>query len=167
MTPTVLPGAPVAAQPAIPQTAGKHLAVLELRGAKIEGDVLDAFADAVRSGAVEGLAGSGVQVMTRENMLVLLKEMGKKECTEGDCEVETARNIGADFVVSGSVVRTAATLVVALKLRVFSPVTSANFACRSFSFILFRFAISFFIVLLMVLSFGVGPARTIRSGGFP
>ena len=116
MTPTVLPGAPVATQPAIPQTAGKHLAVLELRGAKIEGDVLDAFADAVRSGAVEGLAGSGVQVMTRENMLVLLKEMGKKECTEGDCEVETARNIGADFVVSGSVVRTAATLVVALKL---------------------------------------------------
>jgi hypothetical protein len=56
---------------------------------------------------------------------------------------------------------------VLLGLRVVSSVTSANFACRSFSFILFRFAISFFIVLLMVLSFRVGPARTIRSGGFP
>jgi formylglycine-generating enzyme required for sulfatase activity len=78
--------------------------------------VLDAFADAVRGGAVEGLAGRGVQVMTRENMMVLLKEMGKKDCIEGDCEVETARNIGADFVVSGSVVRIDAAFVVILKL---------------------------------------------------
>jgi len=54
--------------------------------------------------------------MTRENMMVLLKDMGKKDCSEGDCEVETARNIGADFVVSGSVVRIDAAFVVTLKL---------------------------------------------------
>jgi sulfatase modifying factor 1 len=103
-------------QPAISQTPGQRLAVLELKGAKIEGEVLDAFADAVRGGAVEGLAGRRVQVMDRENMMVLLKEMGKKDCSEGDCEVETARNIGADFVVSGSVVRIDAAFVVTLKL---------------------------------------------------
>jgi sulfatase modifying factor 1 len=103
-------------QPAASGTVSKRLAVLELKGAKIEGEVLDAFADAVRGGAVEGLAGRGVQVMTRENMMVLLKEMGKKECAEGDCEVETARNIGADFVVSGSVVRIDEAFVVTLKL---------------------------------------------------
>jgi formylglycine-generating enzyme required for sulfatase activity len=54
--------------------------------------------------------------MTRENMMVLLREMGKKDCAEGDCEVETARNIGADFVVSGSVARIDAAFVVTLKL---------------------------------------------------
>ncbi|HJX63830.1 MAG TPA: formylglycine-generating enzyme family protein [Polyangia bacterium] len=103
-------------QPAVSETVSKRLAVLELKGAKIEGEVLDAFADEIRGGAVEGLAGRGVQVMTRENMMVLLKEMGRKDCSEGDCEVETARNIGADFVVSGSVVRIDASFVVTLKL---------------------------------------------------
>jgi len=103
-------------QPAASGTVSKRLAVLELKGAKIEGEVLDAFADAVRGGAVEGLAGRGVQVMTRENMMVLLRAMGKKDCSEGDCEVETARNIGADFVVSGSVVRIDGAFVVTLKL---------------------------------------------------
>jgi formylglycine-generating enzyme required for sulfatase activity len=109
-------GLALVGQPAVSQTPGKRLAVLEFKGAKIEGEVLDAFADAVRGGTVEGLAGRRVQVMTRENMMVLLKEMGKKECSEGDCEVETARNIGADFVVSGSVVRIDAAFVVTLKL---------------------------------------------------
>jgi len=106
----------LAGHPANSQTVSKRLAVLEFKGAKIESEVLDAFADAVRGGAVEGLAGRGVQVMTRENMMMLLKEMGKKECSEGDCEVETARNIGADFVVSGSVVKIDDAFVVTLKL---------------------------------------------------
>jgi TolB-like protein len=54
--------------------------------------------------------------MTRENMLVLLRDMGKKECGEGDCEVETARNIGADYVISGKVVRVEQSYFVTLKL---------------------------------------------------
>jgi TolB-like protein len=102
-------------QPAVAETVNKRLAVLEFKG-KIEGDVLDALADAVRGGAVEGLTGRGIDVMTRENMMVLVREMGKKDCTEGDCEVETARNIGADFVVSGTVTRIEGTYVVTLKL---------------------------------------------------
>lgn len=89
-------------QTVVAETVSKRLAVLEFRG-KIDSDVLETFADAVRGGAVEGLAGREVEVLTRENMMVLLREMGKEDCTEGDCEVETARNIGADFVVSGTV----------------------------------------------------------------
>jgi TolB-like protein len=96
--------------------AGKRLAVLELKGETIKSDILQAFADAIRGGSVQGLVGSGIQVMTRENMLVLLKTMGKQDCAEGDCEVETARNIGADFVVSGSVVIIDGAYVVTLKL---------------------------------------------------
>ena len=46
----------------------------------------------------------------------LLRDMGKQECEEGDCEVETARNIGADYVISGKVVRIEQLYVVTLKL---------------------------------------------------
>lgn len=102
-------------QAAVAQTVSKRLAVLEFRG-KIDNDVLDTFADAVRGGAVEGLAGREIEVLTRENMMVLIREMGKKDCTEGDCEVETARNIGADFVMSGTVARVDDAFVVTLKL---------------------------------------------------
>jgi len=49
-------------------------------------------------------------------MMVLLRDMGKKECGEGDCEVETARNIGADYVISGKVVRIEQIYAVTLKL---------------------------------------------------
>ena len=107
----LLPG-----RPAVSQVVGKRLAILEFKGTKIEGEVLENFSDEVRGGAVEGLAGRGVLVMTRESMMVLLKEMGKMECNEGDCEVETAKNIGADFVVSGSVARIDGVYVVTLKL---------------------------------------------------
>jgi Uncharacterized conserved protein len=103
-------------QPAVSETVSKRLAVLEFKGSGIKEAVLENFADEVRGGAVEGLAGRGVLVMTRESMMVLLKEMGKKDCTEGECEVETARNIGADFVVAGSVVKIDEAFVVTLKL---------------------------------------------------
>jgi len=101
---------------AVSQVTGKRLAVLEFKGPKIEAEVMDNFSDEVRGGAVAVARGLGVLVMTRESMVVLLKEMGKKECNEGDCEVETAKNIGADFVVSGSVAKIEGTYVVTLKL---------------------------------------------------
>ena len=105
-----------AGSPALSQTPGKRLAVLEFNGAKTQGEILEVFADTVRGGVVQGLAGRGIQVMTRENMMVLLRAMGKNDCVEGDCEVETARNIGADFVISGSVVLVDQSFVVTLKL---------------------------------------------------
>jgi TolB-like protein len=101
-------------KPAVAQTVSKRLAVLEFAG-KIDTEVLETFADAVRGGAAEGLAGHGIDVLTRENMMVLLR--GKNDCSGGDCEVETARSIGADFVVSGTVARVDDALVVTLKLQ--------------------------------------------------
>jgi len=106
------PEAPGAAHGA----ATKRLAVLEFSGARLADEVLNAFGDAARGGAVEGLSRHDIQVMTRENMLVLLRDMGKSECVEGDCEVETARNIGADYVMSGVVARIDDAFVVTLKL---------------------------------------------------
>jgi TolB-like protein len=98
------------------QRGNKRLAVLEFQGRNLDQDILMTFSDTVRGGALQGLEGRGVVVMTRENMLVLLRDMGKKECSEGECEVETARNLGADYVVSGKVVRMEQIYVVTLKL---------------------------------------------------
>jgi TolB-like protein len=94
----------------------QRLAVLEFQGRGLEDDILMTLSDTVRGGALQGLQGHGVVVITRENMLVLLKDMGKQQCEEGDCEVETARNIGADYVVSGKCVRVENLYVVTLKL---------------------------------------------------
>jgi len=90
--------------------------VLEFRGSKVDEETLETFTDAVRGGALEGLVGRGVDVMTHENMMAMLKAMGKSECTEGECEVETARNIGADYVVSGSVTHIENQFIVTLKI---------------------------------------------------
>ena len=43
-------------------------------------------------------------IITRENMMQVLNDMGKDEtCIDGACEVDLARNIGADLVVSGTI----------------------------------------------------------------
>ncbi|MGB8298577.1 MAG: PEGA domain-containing protein [Polyangia bacterium] len=98
------------------QAADRRLAVLEFQGSKVDDETLKTFADAVRGGALEGLVGRGIDVMTRENMMAMLKAMGKSGCSEGECEVETARNIGADYVVSGSVTHIENLYVVTLKI---------------------------------------------------
>ena len=86
-----------------------RIAVLEFRGINIEESALTLLADDVREGVLIALKNdssnsSNYLVMTRENMMSILNEMGKgiEDCT-GECEVEIARNIGADYVVSGEV----------------------------------------------------------------
>ena len=64
-----------------------------------------------RSGRAVFMAGnpslievSYLDIMTRENLVVLLQSTGKKleEC-EGECEVDTGRRIGADQIISGEI----------------------------------------------------------------
>ncbi|HJX63478.1 MAG TPA: hypothetical protein VJ860_05935 [Polyangia bacterium] len=110
------PQQPVFPSPVAVQTRGKRMAVLEFLGKNMDEDILMTFSDTVRGGALQSLEPHGVVVMTRENMMVLLRDMGKKDCGEGDCEVETARNIGADYVISGKVVRIEQIYAVTLKL---------------------------------------------------
>ena len=120
--PTLFPpggAAPPAPRPAMLFTAklrGKHLVVLEFQSRDLDADTLMAFADETRGGALEGLKGQGVEILSRDNLAVILRRMGNQECAEGDCEVETARNIGADYVISGRVARIEDSLVVTLKL---------------------------------------------------
>lgn len=107
---TVSPTRPSAPPPA------KRLAVLEFTNADIPGDILDTLSDAVRGGAIDALVGRNVSIMTRESMKLMLKDMGIQECREGECEVETARSIHADYVVSGRIVRMEGSYVVTLKV---------------------------------------------------
>ncbi len=98
--------------------AAERLAVLELSSdADISAGQLAALTDTVRSGVKRQL-GDRVQVMTRENMEVMLTDMGlDANCVaEGACEVETARNLGVDYVVTGTVTAFGDSLVASLKL---------------------------------------------------
>ena len=98
--------------------AGHTIAVLEFEN-KLPGD--DAridrvyFSDAVRGGVSHSLPGS--IVMTRENTQQLLSANGKKleDCT-GECEVETGRLLGADYVVSGRLTKVGTRYKLTLRL---------------------------------------------------
>ena len=86
-----------------PLLAGK-LAVLELRNftRDLAPQNVQYFTDLVRTASLRSLP--GVQVITRENLLVLLQASGKSlENCEGECEVDTGRRIGADAIVSGEI----------------------------------------------------------------
>jgi hypothetical protein len=112
------PGSKLAETPAWVQKARARkeslLAVLESSG-PLDDAVRMMLSDEVRGVALKAVAEHRCSVMTRESMAVILKDMGL-QCKEGDCEVETARNIGADFVVSGSVAKIEGSFVATLKL---------------------------------------------------
>jgi len=96
--------------------AGERLAVLELSG-KLNAEELGLLTDTIRGAVVKSL-GDDIQVMTRENMEVMLTDMGlDADCvSEGACEVETARNLGVDYVVSGGIVSAGGLLIASVKL---------------------------------------------------
>ncbi len=80
-----------------------RIAVLELQGS-LKREELSVLSDKVRAGALDATRGQPYMVMTRESLAVLLKDMGIDcKTIQGGCEVETARNIGAAYVLSGAV----------------------------------------------------------------
>src|SRR5207248_1133672 len=60
------------------------------------------FTDVIRQASLR--IEPGLDIMTRENLVVLLQSTGKRleEC-EGECEVDTGRRIGADQIISGEI----------------------------------------------------------------
>jgi hypothetical protein len=94
----------------------RKIAILELRNqAGLTPDEAAFFTDVARGGALTG-AGPGHLVMTRESILALLPPGTDLASCVGECEVETGRNVGADLVVSGDIVRVGGELKVVLKL---------------------------------------------------
>ncbi len=109
------PATPVVAHAAA-ALSGK-LAVLELRNfAKdLTHENAQYFTDMLRSAALK--AQPQLEVMTRENLVVLLQASGKRleEC-EGECEVETGRRIGADLIISGELQKLGSLYKLSLRL---------------------------------------------------
>jgi formylglycine-generating enzyme required for sulfatase activity/TolB-like protein len=93
-----------------------RVAVLELRG-PLPGAQLGLLSDEVRAGALDVARPRGFIVMSRENIAIILKDMGK-DCAqaEGECEVETGRNLQAAYVLSGQVVQMGTGYICTLKL---------------------------------------------------
>jgi TolB-like protein len=107
---------PQAATPQRRALAGK-LAVLELRNFSkdLTHENAQYFTDVVRSAALT--AQPQLQVITRENLLVLLQASGKDLANcEGECEVDTGRRIGADQIVSGELQKVGARYKLTLRL---------------------------------------------------
>ncbi|MGZ6142745.1 MAG: DUF2380 domain-containing protein [Myxococcales bacterium] len=96
--------------------AGK-LAVLDLRNftKDLTRENAQYFTDVVRGAALK--AQPQLEVMTRENLLVLLQASGKDLAScEGECEVDTGRRIGADQIVSGEIQKLGSLYKLSLRL---------------------------------------------------
>jgi hypothetical protein len=96
--------APPPATPAHVLPLRGKLAVLDLKNFTRDLSKENAlyFSDVIRQASLR--MEPGLDIMTRENLLVLLQSTGKKleEC-EGECEVDTGRRIGADNIISGEI----------------------------------------------------------------
>ena len=84
-----------------------RVAVVELRnGAGLSQDEVSYLTDQVRTQASAALPGERFLVMTRESIVALLPP-GKTlaDCAKQQCEVEVGRTIGADYIVTGEVLK--------------------------------------------------------------
>ena len=93
------------------------LAVLDLKNftKELNRENAQYFTDVIRQASLR--MEPGLDIMTRENLLVLLQSTGKKleEC-EGECEVDTGRRIGADQIISGEIQKVGSKYKLTLRL---------------------------------------------------
>ena len=94
-----------------------RFAVLEFQGVNVDDSILKKLSDQSRIAAANVLPDEQYHVMTREGLLSIVQDMGKDiSCLSGACEIEIARNIGADYVVTGDLLRLEETYLLTLKL---------------------------------------------------
>ncbi len=94
----------------------RRLAVLELRNpAGVELQEVAWLTDIVRTAGLRLDRGRWL-VLTRDNLLQLLPPGRTLADCVGECEIETGRNVGADRVVAGEVVRFDGSLRISLRL---------------------------------------------------
>ncbi|MEE2787218.1 MAG: PEGA domain-containing protein [Myxococcota bacterium] len=114
-----LTAALLAVPPSLSATSSKtkKIAVLTLRNdTELKATQVAYLTEQIRATALR-LPAAKYTVMTAENMMEMLPPgTDDLAACEGDCEVETGRNIGADYVVTGSLVRFGQTYKTFLKL---------------------------------------------------
>ena len=94
-----------------------RVAVLEFRGVGIDSTILFQLSDEARGGIREGLPVRKFDVTTRESISQILEDMGKtlEDCST-ECEVSLGRDVGADYVLSGSIFKVEQTYLLTIKL---------------------------------------------------
>lgn len=103
--------------PTDPSHGAKRIAVFPLRDAAGHSrDEVEFLTDRIRGRAADRLGCSGYLILSRENLMALVQPGTELAACEGDCEVETGRNVGADFVISGEVLPFGDHLAASLKL---------------------------------------------------
>jgi TolB-like protein len=103
--------------PAASGQSVKRFAVLEFTGSKkIPVEEIQVLSDQARAGALKALQRDQYTVMTRESMVTIMRQMGKQDCDEGECEIDTLQNMGADYGITGTVVIMGSSYIVTLKL---------------------------------------------------
>jgi formylglycine-generating enzyme required for sulfatase activity/TolB-like protein len=96
----------------------KKVAVLELTNKSgITEDEAYSLTDQVRIVASQALPATQFIVMTSENIQDLLPpDVDLKKCTDAQCEVEIGRMVGAEYIVTGEIIRFAGDLRINLKV---------------------------------------------------
>ncbi len=103
--------------PSQAQVQKKRVAVLEFTGIGVEDPILGKLSDQSRIVSANLLSQDNYLIMTKENMLEILQDMDKDlSCTVGKCEIEIGRNIGADYIISGSILQVEGLYLLTLKL---------------------------------------------------
>lgn len=98
------------------QSARKKLAVLEFgHGSEVKAKTAAYMVDVVRGEAVK-LPDGQFLVMTKENILEMLPPDTDLASCEGSCEVETGRNIGADYLITGEFIEIGGEIKVSMRL---------------------------------------------------
>lgn len=86
------------------QAEQQRVAVLEITGNSAPQDIMGQITDRLRQGALRAAdrSSDNLTILTRESIVAVLSDMGiDASCIEGECEVETARNLRATYVISG------------------------------------------------------------------
>ena len=103
--------------PTVSEAQQVRFAVLEFQGVNVDDTILKKLSDQSRIAATNVLPDEQYQVMTREGLLSIIQDMGKDiTCLSGACEIEIARNIGADYIVTGDLLVLEETYLLTLKL---------------------------------------------------
>jgi TPR repeat protein/TolB-like protein len=99
--------APAEAQDDPVKAANQRIAVIEFVG-KADSSQLQELTDEARLGVLDVTKGKAYTVMTKESIATIARDLGVdlSKCTEAECEVDTGRQIGAHFVVTGKVTKT-------------------------------------------------------------
>jgi TolB-like protein len=96
----------------------RRIAVLEFRAGrgKVETDALKLLSDKARGGALEAVRGDRFLIVTRETQETLLRQQGVCNAQEGECDLETGRNLQAHYFLTGDVLEIGGVLHLTLKL---------------------------------------------------